>query len=371
MKLIHIADTHLGISAFNRLDPDCGKNFRKKQIYNNFQMAIDEIIKQKPGSTSALHLPPAPPVNPIKKYPQHHRHHCRQRHALQMRQPDIDRRSRNPDNQNQRHEEKVPGQRQVGLRIDEHPDTRCRDDPKQQQRDRPHDGTRDRLDGCRDLAAERDRNRDHGSPRKDRGAVDPRDRQHADILRVRGVGRGAEHSRENRGDPFAEQRPFDPRVRHQVAADNGPRDFQVTNQFDKDHQRCRDDEDDGRQRKDRRVDGGKGEPGGRKNRVKDRPPEQDRNNIAGDKPEKDRDEPQEPPACRHAGNHDAKRQKNDTESGQVHRSGREPGHRGSSRCEFKADDRNDSSHGSIGKDDLHPADPGLFDHARQQDEQDP
>jgi len=48
MKLIHIADTHLGLSAFSRLDPESGMNLREKQIYDNFLAAIDEIIRQKP-----------------------------------------------------------------------------------------------------------------------------------------------------------------------------------------------------------------------------------------------------------------------------------------------------------------------------------
>jgi DNA repair exonuclease SbcCD nuclease subunit len=49
MKLIHIADTHLGLAAFNRLDPD-GMNLREKQVYDNFLSAIDEIIRQKPDT---------------------------------------------------------------------------------------------------------------------------------------------------------------------------------------------------------------------------------------------------------------------------------------------------------------------------------
>jgi exonuclease SbcD len=48
MKLIHIADTHLGLAAFSRLDPESGMNLREKQIYDNILKAIDEIIKQKP-----------------------------------------------------------------------------------------------------------------------------------------------------------------------------------------------------------------------------------------------------------------------------------------------------------------------------------
>jgi exonuclease SbcD len=48
MHLIHIADTHLGLAAFNRLDPESGMNLREKQVYENFLSAIDVIIKAKP-----------------------------------------------------------------------------------------------------------------------------------------------------------------------------------------------------------------------------------------------------------------------------------------------------------------------------------
>jgi DNA repair protein SbcD/Mre11 len=48
MKLIHIADTHLGLAAFNRLDPESGMNLREKQIYDNFLSAVDTIIEAKP-----------------------------------------------------------------------------------------------------------------------------------------------------------------------------------------------------------------------------------------------------------------------------------------------------------------------------------
>ena len=41
MNLIHIADTHLGLAAFNRLDPESGMNLREKQVYDNFLSAID------------------------------------------------------------------------------------------------------------------------------------------------------------------------------------------------------------------------------------------------------------------------------------------------------------------------------------------
>jgi exonuclease SbcD len=48
MHLIHIADTHLGLAAFNRLDPESGMNLREKQVYDNFLSAIDAIIREKP-----------------------------------------------------------------------------------------------------------------------------------------------------------------------------------------------------------------------------------------------------------------------------------------------------------------------------------
>jgi len=48
MPLIHIADTHLGLAAFNRLDPESGMNLREKQVYDNFLAAVDAIINEKP-----------------------------------------------------------------------------------------------------------------------------------------------------------------------------------------------------------------------------------------------------------------------------------------------------------------------------------
>lgn len=48
MRLIHIADTHLGLAAFSRLDPESGMNLREKQIYDNFLRGINDIINLKP-----------------------------------------------------------------------------------------------------------------------------------------------------------------------------------------------------------------------------------------------------------------------------------------------------------------------------------
>ncbi len=48
MKLVHIADTHLGLSQFNRLDPESGMNLREKQIYENFLSAVELIVAKRP-----------------------------------------------------------------------------------------------------------------------------------------------------------------------------------------------------------------------------------------------------------------------------------------------------------------------------------
>ena len=48
MKIIHIADTHLGATAFSRIDQETGMNLREKQIYDNFLASIHEICRQRP-----------------------------------------------------------------------------------------------------------------------------------------------------------------------------------------------------------------------------------------------------------------------------------------------------------------------------------
>ena len=70
MKLVHIADTHLGLAAFSRLDPESGMNLREKQIYDNFFAAIDVIIREKPdvlvhaGDLSIRSSPRPGPIPP-------------------------------------------------------------------------------------------------------------------------------------------------------------------------------------------------------------------------------------------------------------------------------------------------------------------
>jgi len=47
MKIIHIADTHLGRAAFQKLAED-GSNLRETLIYENFSSAIERIIQERP-----------------------------------------------------------------------------------------------------------------------------------------------------------------------------------------------------------------------------------------------------------------------------------------------------------------------------------
>jgi DNA repair exonuclease SbcCD nuclease subunit len=48
MKLVHIADTHLGLAQFNRIDPDNGMNLREELIYGNFLHSVDRILALRP-----------------------------------------------------------------------------------------------------------------------------------------------------------------------------------------------------------------------------------------------------------------------------------------------------------------------------------
>ncbi|MCQ8893039.1 MAG: metallophosphoesterase [Methanolinea sp.] len=48
MKIVHIADTHLGLAQFQKVDPDTGMNLREKLIYDNFLASIDRIVALHP-----------------------------------------------------------------------------------------------------------------------------------------------------------------------------------------------------------------------------------------------------------------------------------------------------------------------------------
>lgn len=47
MRIVHIADTHLGLAAFGRLDEN-GMNLRERLIYENFLSSVDAVIAVKP-----------------------------------------------------------------------------------------------------------------------------------------------------------------------------------------------------------------------------------------------------------------------------------------------------------------------------------
>jgi DNA repair exonuclease SbcCD nuclease subunit len=48
LKIFHIADTHLGFSAYNKLETDSGLNQREVDFYNVFREFVDVAIEQKP-----------------------------------------------------------------------------------------------------------------------------------------------------------------------------------------------------------------------------------------------------------------------------------------------------------------------------------
>ncbi len=45
---IHLADTHLGFSEFNKVDPKTGINQRESDVYEVFKWAVNYILKSKP-----------------------------------------------------------------------------------------------------------------------------------------------------------------------------------------------------------------------------------------------------------------------------------------------------------------------------------
>jgi DNA repair exonuclease SbcCD nuclease subunit len=48
MKIYHIADTHLGFSAYNKLEAESGLNQREVDFYNVFKEFVDITLEQKP-----------------------------------------------------------------------------------------------------------------------------------------------------------------------------------------------------------------------------------------------------------------------------------------------------------------------------------
>ena len=49
MKIVHMADSHLGYSAYSRTDAQ-GRNLREEQIYRGFEEAVEKIIETRPDA---------------------------------------------------------------------------------------------------------------------------------------------------------------------------------------------------------------------------------------------------------------------------------------------------------------------------------
>lgn len=50
MRLIHLSDTHLGFSAYSKLDPVEGINQREADMYDAFRQAVDKAIELRPDA---------------------------------------------------------------------------------------------------------------------------------------------------------------------------------------------------------------------------------------------------------------------------------------------------------------------------------
>ncbi|MGC9435170.1 MAG: metallophosphoesterase family protein [Methanomicrobiales archaeon] len=50
MTFVHLADTHLGMTAFQAVDPESGMNLRERLIYDNFLASVEEIIRARPDA---------------------------------------------------------------------------------------------------------------------------------------------------------------------------------------------------------------------------------------------------------------------------------------------------------------------------------
>ena len=49
MKIVHLADSHLGFSAYGRVDK-WGRNLREEMVYQGFKKAVDKIIELRPDA---------------------------------------------------------------------------------------------------------------------------------------------------------------------------------------------------------------------------------------------------------------------------------------------------------------------------------
>jgi exonuclease SbcD len=49
MKIFHVSDTHLGFSAFAKLDPERGLNQREADFYDSFERFVELAVKERPN----------------------------------------------------------------------------------------------------------------------------------------------------------------------------------------------------------------------------------------------------------------------------------------------------------------------------------
>lgn len=50
MRIAHIADTHVGFSAYRRSDPETGMNQREVDVYQAFERLVDSLISKRPDA---------------------------------------------------------------------------------------------------------------------------------------------------------------------------------------------------------------------------------------------------------------------------------------------------------------------------------
>ena len=50
MKIFHVSDTHLGYSAFSKLDPESGFNQREADFYDSFARFVETALKERPDA---------------------------------------------------------------------------------------------------------------------------------------------------------------------------------------------------------------------------------------------------------------------------------------------------------------------------------
>lgn len=48
MKIVHLSDTHLGYSNFDKVN-DLGVNFREQDFYDAFERVVSQILEIKPS----------------------------------------------------------------------------------------------------------------------------------------------------------------------------------------------------------------------------------------------------------------------------------------------------------------------------------